>query len=110
MLKLDFDLIHDISKYKNCWLCNDAFTPEIMNYPDRIHNILICKSCCYGLAFEELTKDINVLNVICYYVGMDISKPFFVFAIDYKDNELNINFPIDLNIYMDIVGKRIVLL
>jgi hypothetical protein len=110
MLKLDFDLIHDISKYKNCWLCNNIFIPETIKYSDRKHTIIVCKACCYGLSFEEFKKDINMLNVICYYIGMNLENSFFVHADDYSNNKLNINFPIDLDCYMDIVGKRIILL
>jgi hypothetical protein len=112
MLKLDFDIIYDdIAQYKECWLCNETFKPEIVKRSgDAICTSFICMYCMYGVCFQEFVVGRNALGAIGFYGNTQSKNAFIIHRDSYQNNKLKVKFPVNLDNYIKTIERRLILL
>jgi hypothetical protein len=95
MLKLDFDIVHNVKEYKSCWICNSKL---LTDRSGPIYKFLECNTCNYTLIFQQIKSNIYLFDGINYnysiYAGLSGSKI-----------KLDVEFPIDLDKCIDMMKK-----
>jgi DNA-directed RNA polymerase subunit RPC12/RpoP len=102
MLKLDFDILHDVKDYQACWCCNNKINPELgLEY-----RFIDCHYCSYTLIFRAL----NNTHKVSMFDGINYNNSLYAGKFEFAKHKIIIEFPILLDECLETMKKLAILI